>query len=95
MNTQNIPNITVIVFVGVLVLIGIGLWILTSIWGAVNARAEELVVLELYPNTTAAIGQAAIEVIVVPVATVALAVVVLIALGIAFWNGIRGAGGRL
>ena len=80
MNAQNKPNLTVIALVALGVIALIGFWILNSIRGAVNSRAEELVLVGRYPDMTTAIGPAVIEVIVVPVASVAIVVTVVVAL---------------
>lgn len=92
MNQRNGPNLKVIAFTAIaIIVVFIGLSILSSIWGAVNSRAEELVLLGQYPDMASAIGPAVIEVILVPIATAAFLGAVIVA----FWKSISGAGGRL
>ncbi len=87
---RNKPNFALI---GVAALAVVGLIvmsILSSIWSAVNARAEELVRLEQYPDVTYAIGPALVEVVMVPVMSVALVVGFFGAVIFVAWKWIQG-----
>lgn len=91
MNQRNGPNLKVIALTTpIAIVVFIGLWILSSIWGAVNSRAQELVLLGQYPDVTYAIGPALIEVVMVPVMSVALVVGFFGAVIFVAWKWIQG-----
>lgn len=90
MNSRNGLNLTAIALAALVVVALIAFWILNSIWNAANARAEELVLLGQHPDVTTAMGQAVIDVIMVPFATAALPFVVLFLLGAAAWKWLQG-----
>ena len=90
MYRQKGSNLTVIAVAAIVVGGLIVFWVLNSIRNAVNARAEELVLLGQYPDVTTAMGQAVIEVIMIPLATAAVPFVVLFFLGAAAWKWLQG-----